>query len=273
MRLNVKDFPEHGILLIGSSDPLFDDLKVKLPKAISSSVDDSYSIFLKNAGSQAVVGYSIRWKCFDDKGDVPDRDESNDRNITNIISYIFLHGDESDRRAVVNRSQDIIKPGSVWLISFGCNPRPLVELPDKATLGSSEFDEIERAETLKRCASVTVIADGIFFDDGTFIGPDEKGFFSEVKTQMDARYEILLRVQKAVAVGENPAKIFEDLEEIRDKEGGLGSAQPTLTELHSYFRSLFARDVLGRKELWGIEKAIEDVQAQLSKPWVELRKL
>jgi hypothetical protein len=36
---------------------------------------------------------------------------------------------------------------------------------------------------------------------------------------------------------------------------------------------MFAMDVVGKKNLWGIEKAIAEIQHQLSKPWVTLRKL
>src|SRR6266404_1059707 len=94
VNFNVKDFPEHGISLIAPSDATIGNLMVKLVKPSSTSIDDSYSVFLKNAGSHAVVGYSIKWECFDDRGDAPDRDVSNDRHVSNIISYVFLHGEE-----------------------------------------------------------------------------------------------------------------------------------------------------------------------------------
>jgi hypothetical protein len=48
---------------------------------------------------------------------------------------------------------------------------------------------------------------------------------------------------------------------------------PTSNEFHKYFRSIFAQDVLGDKELRGKDKAIEEVQLLLSRPWVNLRKL
>ena len=46
-----------------------------------------------------------------------------------------------------------------------------------------------------------------------------------------------------------------------------------MDETRSEFTKLFARDVLGMKNLWGIDKAIERVQLQLNRPWVKLRKI
>ena len=47
----------------------------------------------------------------------------------------------------------------------------------------------------------------------------------------------------------------------------------TIDELHSYFRKVFAQDVLAKKNVGGPDKAIQDVQQLLSKPWLNLRKL
>jgi hypothetical protein len=46
-----------------------------------------------------------------------------------------------------------------------------------------------------------------------------------------------------------------------------------MAELRAYFRKKYAQDVLGKKEMWGPDKAIEDIQQLLSKPWAKLRKL
>ena len=267
VRFDVKDFPEHGISLIVPSDPSVADMKAKLTNAKFTSIGNSYSVFLKNTGSRAVVGYRIKWECVDSRGDASVRD------VSNIVSWIFLHGEESDHRMALNRSKEIIKPGSIWLISFGSPAQPLEREGDEATFSTTKFDGSGEAETIEGCASVTVIADGIFFDDGTFIGPDTTSFFTEVKSQMDARYEILRGVQNDLKAGKKVDEIFRRLEKIRDQESVRLGEHPTSDEFRTYFRNLFARDVLGNKEVGGADKAIEDVQLLLSKPWVNLRKL
>jgi hypothetical protein len=47
----------------------------------------------------------------------------------------------------------------------------------------------------------------------------------------------------------------------------------SLDELRTRYQRLFAQDVLGMKDMWGTEGAIANVQRQLSRPWVTLRKL
>jgi len=261
VKFDVKDFPEHGISLIAPSDPSLADMEVKLTKPKFTSIANSYSAFLKNTGSRAVVGYRIKWECVDSRGEVSERD------VSNIVSWIFLYGKESDRRMALNKSMEIIKPDSIWLISLDSPAQPL------ESDGNEVAFDTEVAETIEGCASVTIIADGIFFDDGTFIGPDTTSFFTEVKSQMDARYEILRGVQDDLKAGKEPGEIFRGLEKIRDDESVQLGEQPTSDEFRIYFRNLFARDVLGKKELWGGDKAIKEAQVLLSKPWVNLRKL
>lgn len=272
MRFNARDFPDHGVSLIVPSDPSFGHLKAKLE---STSIHDPYSVFLKNTSPRAVVGYSIKWQCLDGRGETSDRNLANDRHLNNIVSWVFLHGEESDRRAAVNGSEDIIKPHSIWLISSDGLARP-IEGPGgghEVPFGTTQLDESSGVETIQGCASMTVIADGIFFDDGTFIGPDTIGFFTAVKSQMDARYELLRGVQNDLKSGKKADEIFKELERIHDLQGVRLGELPTADELRSSFRRLFARDVLGKKEYWGADKAIDDVQLQLSKPCVSLRKL
>lgn len=266
VRLNVKDFPEHGISLVGPSDPSFAGMKDRLPKTKAASIGDSYSVFLKNTGSRAVVGYRIKWECVDGGGAVSSWD------VSNIVGWIFLHGGEADRRMALHRSTDVIKPNSTWLISPNTPAQPLQGGGDEAFSQETNSDD-GVAKAVKGCASVTVIADGVFFDDGTFIGPDTTGFFAEVKSQVDARYEILRGVQSDLMAGKNTGEIFKELEKIRDQEGVTLGEHPTSDEFRTYFRNVFARDVLGNKEIWGADKAIEEVQVQLSRPWVRLRKL
>lgn len=269
VNFNVKDFPEHGVLLIAPSHPAFKELRSKLTKS-ESLIDNSYSVFLRNTGNRAVVGYFIRWECFDEKGEIPTRNLSNDRNVSNIVSWVFLYGEESDRKAAMNRSTDIIKPQSIWFISFDYPSGPIEQVAGDAVFAQPKSID---AAPRNSCASVSVIADGIFFDDGTFIGPDTNGFFTSTKGQMDARYEILRGIQTQLKLGKKAEEVFKGLERIRDHERAKQGERNTEDEFRSYFKSMFAQDVLGKKEVLGADKTLEDVQLQLSKPWVNLRKL
>jgi hypothetical protein len=258
VKFNLKDLSEHGILLMPPSDPVFTKGKAVLV--------DPYSVLLKNDSTRTVVGYSIKWQCSDGKTETSARDLSRDRIFHHIDGVAFLYGEESERRSMLNRLDDVIKPQSTWLIA---NDYPARQIDEKA---NAELNEAAIAEVNAACPTMTVTADGVFFDDGTFIGPDTTDFFANVKTQMDARYEILQGVQNELKSGKTPGEVFRGLEKIRDREGRENSAE-TIDERRSYYRNLFAQDVLGRKEVFGTDKAIEEVHRLLTKPWVKLRKL
>jgi hypothetical protein len=258
VKLKIKDLPDHGIILLPPSDPTFTKRK--------SVLVDPYSVLLKNSGSRSVVGYCIKWECSDGETNTPARDVSLDRIFSHIAGVVFLYSEESDRRSMLDSLDDVIKPHTTWLIA---NDYPARNIKDEV---NAELNEAAIAQVTGACPVMTVTADGVFFDDGTFIGPDTTDFFARVKTQMDARYEILQRVRNELTSGKTPDEVFRGLEQIRDSEGHENIGD-TLDELRGYFRKLFARDILGKKEVWGADKAIEEVQQMLSKPWVNLRKL
>lgn len=261
LKYNVKDLSKTGISLIPPGEPVLTNGK--------TATIDPYSVILKNTSSRAVVGYAIKWQC--DKREPSDKSVSRDRMVTSIALPVFLHGEESDRSAVVNSTRGVIFPHKPWFISFDSAAHPVSEVVQDVSTG---FDETALADIRATCSSITIIADGIFFDDGAFVGPDEANFFTLVKTQLDARYEILQGVLNELKSGKNPDEIFKGLTQIHERAPQYPPTEPaTPDDLRSFYRGFFARDVLGNKNVFGPDKAIEAVQQQLSKPWVKLRKL
>jgi hypothetical protein len=90
---------------------------------------------------------------------------------------------------------------------------------------------------------------------------------------METRYGVLQGVQNDLKSGKKPSEIFSALEQIRDSQEVPNDGELTPDELRSYFRNLFVQDVLGKKTVGGPDKAIEEVQEMLGRPWVVLRKL
>lgn len=259
VKFHIKDFPEHGISLRAPTDA----------GSAQTAPANPYSVVLKNTSNRMVVGYAIKWECTDGKTESVNRALSFDRIVSNIASVVFMYGEEPARREMLSKMTQVFKPKSTWLISFDFPPQ---EIGVAGGQPDSEFDEEFFDPVRAACPNMTVIADGIFFDDGTFIGPDTSNFFAETKAQMDARYEILLEVQNQLESGKKPDVVFSELERTRDQARDLGD-QPTISDLHAYFRRVFALDVIGKKNLWGTEKAIAEIQQNLSGPWVTLRKL
>lgn len=240
--MSVKDLPERGISLIAPGNPSFESLAATLPEAAARSARESYAVFLKNTGPLAVVGYRIKWECLKCNGE-PFRQDRSD-----ITSWIFLHGEAEERKQIVGRAEEIIKPNETWLIAFDGPARPLKDL---AAVQPQEFGEGAKLEGFK---SITVIADGIFFDDGTFIGPDTTNFFTEVKSQMDARHDLLREIQTDLKSGKKVDEVFAGLEAVRNQERVNLGDDPSPGEFYAYFKRLFVQNVLGKKIIGGRKK-------------------
>ena len=252
VKFNLKDLPEHGISLIAPSAPNI----------------YPYSVLLKNTSSRAVVGYSIKWECFDGKNESAARNTSYDRHLRSNLGVVFLYGEETERKAILKNLDEVIWPNSIWLISYDFPARPIDTVVDKVI---PEISETALAEMGAVCPEVTITVDGVFFDDGVFVGPDTIGFFAHVDTQMAVRHEVLEKVQSELKSGKTPAEVFHGLEQIVNSESSEPRGETEMSRAD--FRKLFARDVLGMRNVEGVDKAIEKIQLQLSKPWLKPRKI
>lgn len=258
VRFNIKDLPEHGILLIAPSDPAFSkDLKPI----------DPYSVFLRNTSSRPIVGYSIKWECFDGKNESASRNTLYDRHLRSNLGVVFMYGEETDRKAILNKLEEVIWPNSTWLISYDLPARPIGTGTKE---DSPENNEAAVAEMRAACPEMTITLDGVFFDDGRFVGPDTIGFFTHVETHVAMRREVFQKVQTELKSGKTPTEVFQGLEQIANSDSTEPRAETEMSRTE--FRKLFARDVLGMRNTWGVDKAIEKIQLQLSKPWLKPRK-
>jgi hypothetical protein len=262
-QFQTKDFPEQGVQLIGPSNPSF----AKLAQLVTSDELSGTAVppvFLQNTSKHSIVGYRITWACIDKAGIADVRDKSK------IISYVFLHGDKAERIQAMAGDVGVMEPNSTWFISLDGPTRRVQDTGAEPGWMPGSYTTPKISE---KYSKLTISVDGVFFDDGTFVGPDTTGFFNEAQYEIDARYEILNQVESDLKSGVRVEDVFTKLEQIA------GQAMPELPELPSraeylnFFRGIFAKNILGMKHLYGTERAIEDVHQQLSKPWVKLRKL
>ena len=243
VKYNIKDLPKHGVSLWAPSDP-----------ALSKEFKpvDPYSVFLRNTNSRPIVGYSIKWECFDGKNESASRNTIYDRNLCSNLGVVFMYGDETDRKAILDRLEEVIWPNSTWLISYDFPARPTGPVTKE---DSPEINEAAVAEMRAACPEMTITLDGIFFDDGRFFGPDTIGFFTNVDTHVAMRREMFQKVLTEVKSGKTPTEVFRGLEQIASSQS---TEPPGETEVsRAELRKLFARDVLGMRNTWGVEKAIE----------------
>ena len=258
VKYNIKDLPKYAISLLAPSD-----------SALSKELKpiDPYSVFLRNTSSRPIVGYSIKWECFDSKNESARRNTFNDRHLRSNLGVVFMYGEETDRKAILNRLEEVIWPNSTWLISYDLPARRIGTVTKE---DSPEVDEAAVAELGAVCPEMTITLDGVFFDDGRFVGPDTIGFFTHVETHVAMRREVFQQVQSELKSGKTPTQVFQGLEQIANSKSTEPGGETEMSR--SDFRKLFAQDVLGMMNTWGVDKAIEKIQLRLSKPWVKPRK-
>jgi len=122
-------------------------------------------------------------------------------------------------------------------------------------------------------AGITVSLDGAFFDDGTFVGPDETQFFSKVKAQMDARYELYRRVQQMLFSQVPSHKILRYVTDLANVPRVPLGHNSSADEFYDFFKRFYAQEI---SRIWnksGEDSAGQYVANSLSKPWATLKRL
>ena len=287
VRFNIKDLPEHGLFIISPSHPSFDEIMAAYVKGKPNTAPEDlkpFSIFLKNMGNKAIVAYKMKWECMRPDGTVTTKAKSNES------TWILRNSGWPDHKAAVAEDINMIRPNATWFISLGAPSEPVSEAATGMTSGGhvaialsdesrtdrpynrASIQELVNTE-LAKYTSITVSIDGVVFEDGTFVGPDTTNFYSEIKAEMKASYDVLHEIEVGVKDGTPIDEVFKHIEEMANAPATQLGPAPTTTEFYSFYKKLFAKDTLGTKNLYGAEEAVKRALKQLSTPWVKVHKL
>jgi hypothetical protein len=299
VKLDLHDVPEAGLTLISSADQSFDQMLNDVPllpglEAFRERLKP-YSVFVRNSGAQTVVGYRIVWKVTNAKGrDVPSIHDS-------LAAPLLMEmwNQPPGRGGDLRRSG--IQPGSSQLVSLLPVPRVT---PVGATFaggwtgsslgGSARIDPVSKdqlqnlspadqmaavaaraieGKTLQLAGSskISVSIDGAVFEDGSFVGPDETGFFSRVQTEMTARRDLYREFQDMLSSGKPDADVDARLAELTANKG-IPSMNVTPPEQYDRFRNMFARELTRVWQKLGRQGALDFLNSRLSHPWATLYK-
>jgi hypothetical protein len=287
--VQTRDIPEHGLLLISATDPSFEEnLSTVL---LRNNIDQApntikfLSVFLKNSGQQSLVAYQLKWELVDVNGRV----SSYYRTFAGPL--LLMEDSDPQEQSDKLTSEYTIAPSSLHFFS-------LVPMPSENRLGgtitsfsrsegASTVESVKRAmqgrdvaelsktytEKLKESTSVRVSIEGAFFDDGSFVGPDESDFFASFKAHRDARYDLYNRVLAMCQSKKSADEILNYLTKLTSER--ISSPKPGSPPYEHYrFYTRVYADELSRIWKNSGEKAVVDfVESCLSKPWIHLRKL
>ena len=280
LKMHAKDLPEYGLRIITPADPSFDGrARVLLKGRDGGDSTESlkpFSIIIENTGGRMAVAYMLQW-CFTKEGG------QNDCYRHGYTSPgALMEGLPPGYEAADDRSHNI-SPNRARLIRFvSPDGSSIFRLPvsreeaEQIRAGASPDGESLRRRHLAELAKytdVTVSLDGVFFDDGTFVGLDATGFFAIVKAEADARHDLLNEIALGLTqAGKSKEEVFRHVERIAEAPAPDVGSDSAPTDFYNFYKKQYAAQVLRMRQAFGDERGLAATLQPLRKPWIKLRK-
>jgi hypothetical protein len=233
-----------GLTLVTPLEPGFDGMikgligENHVPELASLR---DYSVILHNHSNQTVVAYYLRWEFTEPDGNRTQMDMTENR-ITR-----FLDGGYKKTDAENDGLGPTIAPQS-WVV---VTPRRVVKTGAGAESRSSNGRYVSHLEQVSskfaEASDIRVSLDGAFFEDGSFVGPNESHFFEIIKSQVRAKQNLLSYIIMSVGQGRTVDDVANEL------KTSLPASRPELSRtadgsisgLDDYFRFQYVSEFLG----------------------------
>lgn len=261
MRFNVKDLPEHGLRIIDPTNPSFDAMASEHAAGVLSR---TFSVFINNSGQRAVVAYKIKWELL----------RSDGRILTHTESFAepgLLMGRALSAEA--NPQSDdggyALRPNTSRLVSWAT---PMAQ--ESAPAPSQETDEaLKQLSThLLSATALTVSIDGVFFEDGTFVGENTTGYFEQIEAQVKARRDLIDSLALAARGHSATDDVLLSIERAGEAEDVRVNYDSTPTDFYNLYKKIYARELTGIRRAYGKEKAVAHALELHKKAWPRLKK-
>lgn len=270
-QLSIKDLPEHGLSLIGSSNSLYDSLVSALfpgRKFVLLQTLRPYSVVLRNTSNRTVIACRLKWEFTGDDGRV----KVEPRGFITFGPMMGLGVLDTDP----NTERNIIKPNSTWLFTPSIIEAQHMNIDGGVEATNAERMQAEYIQTLTarlaQYASITVSLDGVFFDDGTFVGPDTTQFFAYVEALQSARQDMFREVKRGLMQGKTATEMLDQVAKAaKGSEVRLSSAA-TSSDFYNFHRNIVSKEILKMRERSGDDRASKFSVEELDKSWLKLRK-
>ncbi|MGH9822552.1 MAG: hypothetical protein ACREDR_04785 [Blastocatellia bacterium] len=289
--LNVKDLPQYGLIIVAPADAQYQAEISHFntgPNAgpMMTAMQPYWAVMKNSDSSRSLVAYNLVWEMTRADGFVVTRQAAYSN------SGAFMRHDFGPNPAAVLSEGHAIAPGSSRLVSpfFALNPAEPSGLGgigigsqdqsmgQKATAAAGRKDPAQlaalAAEDMQRYVAMTVSIDGAFFSDGSFVGPDSTGYFSEFKALADADQDLLAEIARARQSGKGSAEIFDRISALANQNccDSL-QADSTPMEQYKYHSKRFAQNLLRmRTVLKDDDKALSTALVRLPSQRANLHK-
>ncbi len=278
VHFNKRDLPDRGVHIITSADPDFESVASNYFTSQSSTSNESlkpFSVFIKNSGHRTIVAYMLVWQVLRSDGQV----------LTNATSYSepgILMGNEIPTDPRFKHTQ-AIEPGTVrgfsWTgtISAEGNPR-LGAANAKQSDQSQSFQPADAAAIrdqltteLSQATDVTVSLDGVFFDDGEFVGSNTTGFFERIQAMVKAKVDLCADIAAASEKG-TLEEAFEHVAAKHLSPTVVLTSEASPEDYYKYYTKLFAEEIDNMKNAYGKQKLAEHLVRLHKRPRPLLKK-
>jgi hypothetical protein len=255
-KIQTASLSEYGIEIVEPSKASFAALMSKhLEKTSRADIGGlkNYSVFVVNDSEKSIAALNVKWELVQRDG-------------RKIAHY----------RAFGGGLKIVLGTGSAQLSkALGPNDNHLVSLLNTSNSLDGNFrfnmgDGIDIARQLSENVEMTISVDGVLFVDGTFVGPDTRGFFERLKAEIEARTEVLEEFARALNGDSEAMKRIEMLAE-SDSENNQTSSGKDYSE-YQLEKERLIRATLAMRKRWGDKIMLDRINAELGKPRINLRK-
>lgn len=263
LQFNVKDIPESGLTITTPANQDFDSAVKARFGTKSAAIEPllPFSILIKNSGTRSVIAYTLKWELM--RGDGQTLTQT--RSYTTLWKLMGVEGADTDGNIIRPNSFAFATPTNI----------ELSQVAERAANGDLQVQAYINnvREELAGYTGMTITLDGVFFDDGTFVGPDTTGYFLKVKGLRDARRDLYGELKLSLVQGKSPDQALQRVEEVANEPDVRLTSTSTPDDYYKKYKKEAASELLRIRRASGDEKAVEHVSKLLNNKWLDLRKL
>jgi hypothetical protein len=247
-KMKKKDLPENGVWLIAQPDRDYGDklrqLKIDSNAAVAAAA--AHSVVIHNRGNRGIVAYALQWK----RRGADGREHGHNVCLAAPAGLQFARVNQAQ-----TASRAVIAPGGLRFVSpqfstdgaDGATPPPAFN-PKAA--GAQAQSNAPFASALE----VTVALDGVLFDDGEYVGPDETGFSELLQAQLSAQHDIKLTVHLS-RKAEAPDVIFAKLAKVAEGPIAPPTDRSDPRDWYNFYRKQTAESLIRARGIAGNDGA------------------
>ena len=259
IQINIKDIPEHGLIIVAQPHPEFASLRRSLQKRslLAERLPQPY-VFIKNLNDKRVVAYSLKWELVKDNGQVVIKTRTYCRE--DILEGKEAPEDKNDKMVIRSNKARLFSlygygDGEEAQLNSTSNGENEQAADDNMLQKLEQVGVVARANNeMSHTVSVNVSIDGAFFEDGTFVGPNTTSYFERVKAKYSTKHDMLQTIIERWKGGARAADVMKNLEDRAAALKGYETAPPpdaTPDEISKYYEKDFLDQILQIRTLGG----------------------